>query len=193
MKISDFVREFKKTYPGQELYKVATEAEIASFEESIGILLPSTFKEFLRTFSNGILLLGWEPIGGVDEKSPCGAIRKSERIIYDLPSEVLTEETNELVDSARLITLTMFDGGESSNDHWAFICEEGIPNNEYRIGYIGQDNKSIVKVVRNFEDWLGIFWKGNKDNKDREFAIPTFHIIYPDYDERGKILHEWLR
>lgn len=30
-----------------------------------------------------------------------------------------------------LFPFTMFDAVENSNDHWVFICEEGIPNNEY--------------------------------------------------------------
>lgn len=40
-------------------------------------------------------------------------------------------EASEFIDSNRLISLTMFDAVENFNDYWVFICEEGIPNNEY--------------------------------------------------------------
>ncbi len=203
MKIKEFIKEYTKIYPSKGFYNqfrdrvppadrfsVATKQMIDSMEEKLGYRLPLSFQEFLMEFSNGILLLGWEPIGGVGEDSPCGKICTVNRIIPDVPEEVLIEETGELVESNRLISLTTFDGGESTNDHWVFICEDGIPNNEYRLGYIGQTCKSIVKVVDNFEAWLEIFWEGNKDP---EQARPTFHVLYPDYDERGKILYEFLR
>lgn len=186
----EFINEFSDRVPPAERFDVATTSTISTFEEKLGYRLPSSYKEFLMEFSNGILLLGWEPIGGVDKDSPCGEICTVERIIPDVPSKVLIEETSELIDSNRLISLTMFDGGESTNDHWVFICEDGIPNNDYRLGYIGQSCKSIVKVVDNFEKWLEIFWEGNKD---AEKAEPTFYVLYPDYDERGKILYEFLR
>ncbi|OME89122.1 hypothetical protein BK123_27510 [Paenibacillus lautus] len=76
-------------------------------------------------------LLACEPIGGISEESPCGAICKSHVILLDLPDKIHIREKDELIDSNHLISFTMFDAVENSNDHWAFICEEGIPNNEY--------------------------------------------------------------
>ncbi len=97
-------------------------------EDRLGVKLPLLFCTFLSEFSNGIFLLDSEPIGGISEESPCEAICKSHVILPDLPDKIHTRETDELIDSNHLIS---FNAVENSNDHWVFICEEGIPDNEY--------------------------------------------------------------
>ncbi|MGE6487149.1 SMI1/KNR4 family protein [Paenisporosarcina sp. NPDC076898] len=203
MKINEFIEQYNERFPNKEFFNMfderfppaerfygATEQMIASFEGELGFRLPSSYKEFLMEFSNGILLLAWEPIGGISENSPCGMIGPVNKIIPNIPEKVLIEETNEVIDSNQLISLTTFDAGEVSNNHWVFICEKDSVDYNYRLGFIGQSSLSIVKIIKNFEEWLEIFWKGNKN---AEIAVPTFHILYPDYDERQKILYEFLR
>lgn len=75
-------------------------------------------------------------------------------ILPDLPDRIHIRETDEPSHSNRLTSFTMIDAVENSNDHWVFICEEGIPNNEYRLGFISQSSKVIVKTLPCFEEWL---------------------------------------
>ena len=126
-----------------------------------------------------------EPIGGVSKDSPYGDIDKVNRLLPDIPNEVLLVETNESIESTRLVSFTMFDAGECSNSHWVFLCEDGVPNNDYRVGFISQISMKIVKVLDNFEEWLSIFWEN--DDYD-EPGTPVFYTLYPDYYERCDIL-----
>ncbi|WP_313893587.1 hypothetical protein [Psychrobacillus sp.] len=107
--------------------------------------------------SNGMFLLDFEPIGGVGRGTPCGDISLLTHTFPNIPVQVLITDTNEKIDFTKLISFTMFDAYEQSNDHWVFICDEGEENHEYRVGFISQSSHKIVKVLRNFEEWLTIF------------------------------------
>lgn len=189
MKTNEFIEQFNERRPNDERYEVATDEMIATYEETLGFRLPVSFVEFLKKFSNGIFLLNCEPIGGVNKDSP-NYIRKVKRIIPDIPNEVLIVETNELIESNRLISFTMFDAGDHSNNHWVFLCEHGVPDHEYRVGFVSQIEPRIVKVLDNFEEWLTIFWKHNGEEVNRTY--PVFYILIPSYDERMETLYDWF-
>lgn len=186
MKIDDFIEQFKKRFPDHNQYHIATEQMILQYEAELGYQLPNSFKEFLLKFSNGIFLLTWEPIGGVSKNSPCGDIGNVRRILPHVPDEVLIVETNEWIETNRLISFTTFNAGEHSNDHWVFICEEGILNNEYRVGYITESTLKIVIVLENFIEWLNIYWEYNKN---AEIILPLFHILIPIWEDRISLIH----
>ncbi|MDN4607289.1 SMI1/KNR4 family protein [Sporosarcina highlanderae] len=202
MKVKEFIKEYKERYPNKEFSserfggrfaygdrrEVATEEMISAHEEKLGFRFPPSFKGFLMEFSNGIILLGWEPIGGVGPDVLPGQIGKVERIIPNIPNhvQVLDSDEYEFVESNRLISLTMCDQGDISNDHWVFICEENAI--DYRLGYVAQSALKIVKVVESFEKWLEIFWEGNKDKED-EMMVSTFQILVPDHWEREKLVN----
>lgn len=190
MSIHEFITQFIARYPDVDRFEVAKDEMIATYEETLGYGLPVSFVEFLKKFSNGIFFLDCEPIGGVSKDSPCGDICKVERIISDIPKEVLIVETNEWIESNRLISFTTFDAGEHSNNHWVFICEDNVPDHEYRVGYVSQIETRIVKILDNFEEWLTILWKHNDEEDER--THPVFYILYPSYDERTKTLYDWL-
>ena len=185
MTVIDFIEQFNERYPDVDRFDVATDDMITAYEKNLGFRLPISFVEFLKNFSNGIFLLDCEPIGGVSKDSPCGNICKVNTIITDIPHEVLLVETKESIDSNRLVSFTTFDAGDTSNNHWVFLCEDGISNNDYRVGFISQTSKKVVKVLANFEEWLTIFWRS--DDED-EPGAPVFYAICPDYDERCEIL-----
>lgn len=185
MSINDFITQFNERYPDVDRFDFATDEMIASYEETLGCRLPVSFVEFLKNFSNGIFLLDCEPIGGVSKDSPCSDISRVNRIIHDIPNEVFIAETNEWIKSDRLISFTMFDAGETSNNHWVFLCEDGIPYQEFRVGFVSQSSKKIVKVLDNFEEWLTILWE---QDDEYEMTHPVFHILFPSYEERGEIL-----
>lgn len=185
MLMKEFIECFNEKYPDVDRFDVITDEMIQEHEQMLTYPLPISFVEFLKNFSNGIFLLDCEPIGGVSINSPCNNIRKVNGIITDIPYEVLIVETNESIESTRLVSFTMFDAGDSSNSHWVFLCEDGIPNHDYRVGFISQSSNKIVKLLANFEEWLTIFWEN--DDED-ESGAPVFHAIYPDYDERVAIL-----
>ncbi|MBO2942827.1 SMI1/KNR4 family protein, partial [Paenibacillus sp. F411] len=156
--IREFINQFNKKFPDVDRFELRNYEDISVIEDSLGVNLPSSLLTFLTEFSNGIFLLDIEPIGGVSNESPCGRLCQTKVILPDLPDQILIRETGELIDSNRLISLTMFDAGESSNHHWVFICEDGIYNHEYRLGFISQATNVIVKTLPNFEEWLTVFW-----------------------------------
>ena len=117
MFINEFIEHFNRKYPDIDRFDVATAEMIETYEKLLGYQLPSSFVEFLKKFSNGIFLLDCEPIGGVSIDSPCSDICKVNRIIPNIPNEVLIVEANESIESNRLVSFTMFDAGDSSNDH----------------------------------------------------------------------------
>ncbi|MDW0117189.1 SMI1/KNR4 family protein [Sporosarcina thermotolerans] len=201
MKVKEFIKQYNERYPNKEFsnerlgrfplgdrQRRATEEMIITHEEKLGFRFPPSFKEFLLEFSNGIILLGWEPIGGVGPNAPFAEICKVERIIPNIPSNVLILDTNEFVESNRLISLTMYDSRDISNDHWVFICEENAI--DYRLGYVAQSALKIVEVVENFEKWLEIFWEGNKDKEDK-MTVSTFQILVPDHWDRQRLVAPW--
>lgn len=185
MSTDEFIEQFNKVYPDAERFDGATDEMIKAYEKELGYQLPCSFVEFLKKFSNGIFLLDCEPIGGVSTDSPCGDICKVERILPDIPKEVVILETEENIESTRLVSYTMFDAGETSNNHWVFLCEDDIPNNEYRVGFISQTSNKMVKLLDNFEEWLTIFWM---NDDEEEPGNPVFYSLYPEYDERIAIL-----
>ncbi|CAM3425360.1 MULTISPECIES: SMI1/KNR4 family protein [Paenibacillus] len=184
MEVKEFINLFNEKYPEVDRFELRNDRDISVLEEKLGEKLPFSLCTFLSEFSNGIFLLDIEPIGGANKESPCGELCKTKIILPDLPDQILIRETGELINSNRLISLTMFDASQNSNDHWVFICEEGIPNNEYRLGFISQSTHIIVKTLPNFEEWLKLFW--NLDNN--EMNVPVFHAFYPTFDERFKVL-----
>lgn len=185
MEVREFINRFNEKYPDVDRFELSNDRDIPMIEERLGLKLPVSLCIFLSEFSNGIFLLDIEPIGGASQESPCGELCKTNEILPDLPDQILIRETGELINSNRLISLTMFDPAQSSNDHWVFICEDGIANNEYRLGYISQSTKIIVKTLSGFEEWLTVFW--NLDDND-EMNVPVFHAFYPTFDERFQLL-----
>ena len=185
MNVQEFIAEFNERFPDVDKIEGATDEMIEACEQKLGVRLPASFVSFLQEFSNGIFLLDWEPVGGVSGDAPCGEICKVENIIHDVAEEVEIVGPNEWVAAQRLISFSLFNAGDISNDHWVFICEENIPNNEYRVAFINQGGK-ILLVLDNFEEWLTIFWEANKD--EDEIGMPVFHYFYPTFDERAKIL-----
>lgn len=185
MNIQEFIVQFNELFPEVDKMEGATDNMIVACEQKLGISLPASFVAFLKEFSNGIFLLDWEPIGGVQEDSPCGEICKVNSILPDVPKEVVLAGSNERIDSDRLISFTLFDAGNTSNNHWVFICEENVPDHEYRVAFISQEGK-IVLVLDNFEEWLTIFWEANKEEDD--IGKPVFHHFYSTFDKRAEIL-----
>lgn len=189
LRIDDFIEQFNEKYPDVDRFDVASDDMVALFEETLGYSLPESFVKFLKEFSNGIFLLDCEPIGGVSKDSP-NYIRKVNRIIPGIPNEILIVETKEWIESNRLISFTTFDGGDHSNNHWVFLCQDGVLGHEYRVGFVSQIEPRIVKVLDNFEEWLTIFWKHNREEADR--AYPVFYILIPSYDVRMETLYDWF-
>lgn len=73
-----------------------------------------------------------------------------------------------------------------SLDHWAFICDKKYADNDYPVDYISQDTENVVYVLKNFEEWIKIFWEHNKNKTT--YYTPVFHIFYPTQDDRDEIL-----
>lgn len=190
MRIDEFIEQFNEKYPDVDRFDAASDEMIATYEETLGYRLPVSFVKFLKEFSNGIFLLDCEPIGGVSKDSPSGDICKVDRIIPDIPNEILVVETKEWIESKRLISFTTFDAGDHSNNHWVFIYEDNVPDQEYRVGFVSQIEPRIVKVLDSFEEWLTLLWETEDEEDERTY--PVFYILFPSYDERLEILYDWF-
>jgi len=191
MKVKDFITEINNTYPDIDKNEVASDDLIGQKEKSLGYKLPNSFKTFLKEFSNGIMLLDAEPIGGVgeDDDSPCGSIFLASSIIKkNIINIVPTKET---ITPDRLIAFSLYDAMDSANHFWVFICDKEYPNNEYRVGLISQYTEDIVVVLDSFEEWLTVLWNANKDFDE---AISVFHSMYKTWEEREDLLRpDWRR
>lgn len=189
MDIRAFINEINIIYPDVDKNKVASDELIAKTELSIGYSLPESFKTFLKEFSNGIVLLDSEPIGGVGKNQdlPCGAIFLASTNINKDTVEITP--TKETVSSDQLIVFSVYDTLDATNNCWAFICDKDCPNNEYRVGLISELTENIVVVLDSFEEWLTIFWNANKDTED---IISVFHCMYTTWEEREDLLRpDW--
>lgn len=85
-----------------------------------------------------------------------------------------------------LVPVTYGDYYEISNDHWAFICDKEYENHDYPMGFVSQCTGNIICVVKNFEEWLNLFWEFNKD-RTKEY-LPVIHGLIPDWEEREELL-----
>ncbi|AEV69487.1 MULTISPECIES: SMI1/KNR4 family protein [Acetivibrio] len=189
MKVKDFINEINSIYPDIDKNEVASDVLISEKEKSLGYKLPKSFKTFLKEFSNGIMLLDAEPIGGVgeDDDSPCGSIfLASSQIKKSIINIIPTKET---ITPDKLIAFSLYDAMDSANNFWVFICDKEYTDNEYRVGLISQYTEDIVVVLDSFEEWLTVFWNANKDSDD---AVSVFHSMYKTWEEREDLLRpDW--
>lgn len=165
--------------------EVASEEEIRLSEKLFGITLPDSYKTFLKTFSNGnMYILGAEPLYGVGEHVDCAnsaellMSKEENRMSY-----IFAEDR--YVPLEKLIPFTYGDMYELSIDHWAFMCDKEYPNHDYPVVYVSQ-NGHIVWRLKNFEEWLRIFWETNKD-RESEFSS-VFYTLCPDYKQRMELV-----
>lgn len=189
MNINDFIKEINTIYPDIDKNEVASDDLINEKEKSLGYKLPNSFKTFLKKFSNGIMLLDSEPIGGVgkDDDSPCGAIfLASSRIEKNIIKIIPTKET---ITPDKLIAFSLYEAMDIANHFWAFICDKQYSDNEYRVGLISQYTENIVVVLDSFEEWLTVFWEANKNTDD---VVSVFHSMYKTWEEREELLRmDW--
>ena len=167
--------------------EVASEEDIQLSEKLFGVTLPDSYKVFLTTFSNGeMFILGAEPLYGVGEH-----VRSANSAQYlskneDKMSYVFPE--NRYVPLRKLIPFTYGDMYELSNDHWAFMCDKEYPDHDYPVVYVCQSTGHIVWKLKNFEEWLRIFWETNRD-RETGFS-PVFYALCPNYRERIELVEK---
>lgn len=183
MNVREFIKEINIVYPHIDKNKVVSEKIIQCKEMSLGYKIPNSFKLFLKEFSNGIMLLDSEPVGGVGEGCPCGEIFLASKQINKSIIEITP--IKETISTDKLIVFSLYDAMDASNNCWVFICDKEYPDNEYRVGLISQATENIVVVLDNFEEWLTVFWKTNKDSGE---IISVFHSIYPIWEQREILL-----
>ncbi len=174
----------------------ATEEQICTEEERLGIKLPESYKLFLKEYSNGdIYLWGKEPMTSVGMETGICLCRigNSADVMHYVRPEPYYENSiyiyplNVEIKLKQLIAFTYSDYYEFSCDHWAFICDRIYPNNDYPVGFVTQSDSKIVCVLKNFETWLEVFWKGNKSRTVEYESV--INLLYPDYEERQKLFH----
>ena len=166
---------------------LATQKDITASEDDLGIKLPESYKKFVSEYSNGdIYMLGAEPMNGVSKASRI--VEPAYKFLMESPKkEIKILPTNKTIKLDKLISFTSGDARELSNDHWVFICDKNYYNNEYPVGYVSFKTHNIVCLLSSFEEWIKVFWEYNK-KLNTEYFFPVFHILYPDFIERDKLL-----
>lgn len=171
--------------------KTASINDILYSEKEFGVVLPESYKKFIKEYSNGdCCILGIEPFAGVGpitNESVFKLLRPGSLLDICSDTEVLIKPQNKTIKLNQLISFTYGDSLDISNDHWVFICDKDYPNNDYPVGYISQTTKNIVYMLNNFEEWLQIFWEYNKNVTNNYTSV--FHIIFPTQDERESIIN----
>lgn len=199
--INQFIKEIKEK-PLEKILTTdlytATPKNTASIddiiysEEKLGFKLPESYKKFVTEYSNGdFFMLGVEPICGVGPQTPetLAKLFFPFQVFFCSPEkEILIKPENRTVKLNQLISFTYQDVLDISNDHWVFICDKKYPNNDYPVGYISQNTHNIVYTLKNFEEWLKVFWDYNKALETD--YLPVFHIFFPTQDDSDPILRE---
>ena len=54
------------------------------------------------------------------------------------------------------------------------------------MGFVSQETGNVICMVKNFEEWLNLFWEFNKD-RTKEY-LPVIHGLIPDWEEREELL-----
>ena len=169
----------------------ATDEMIDISEKNLKVVLPESYKTFLKEYANGnIYLFGVEPLVsvGLDVGSCRCTIKNSDMVLHPIPHpdrDCYIFPENRRVKLGQLIAFTYGDYYEVSNNHWAFICDGEYPDNNYPVGYVSDNPEKIICLLGSFEKWLEVFWLGNKD-RHREYES-VFNLLYPDYEDRCRL------
>ncbi len=144
---------------------------------SFGLLNFVNSKEEIEHIEEKVWTEGWE--NEQLEKRKQWLREKWEQKVQILPE-------NREVHLKHLVPVTYADYYECSSDHWAFICDKEYENHDYPMGFVSQGTGNIIYVVKNFQEWLNLFWEYNKNRTD-DF-LPVIHGLIPDEDERRDLL-----
>jgi hypothetical protein len=157
-----------------ETYEVAVEADVEATESAVGCSLPTSFSEFVMTFSNGAYLFGVQEVRAVGGgNAQIVAIQDIDRIVrLDPGAEVPFREGGE----ARFGQLVPF-GLDSNGNEWCFVRDEQRPDAEYSVSYFDTQGRRLYGKLTGFTEWLTIL------AREQDEVIRTLYADDVIYDE----------
>jgi hypothetical protein len=134
-----------------ETYPPASPTDIATTEGALGRPLPSSYTEFVSTFSNGAYLFRLQEISAVgDGNSQIAAIQNLQR-------ETAADERVPFREGGETLYGNLIPFGLDANgNEWCFVVEPDRPGNEYEVAYFDTAGRKLYGRLGSFAEWLGI-------------------------------------
>lgn len=157
-----------------ETYPPATDIDIQATETVLGKSLPASYKNFVKSFSNGAYLYMLQEVGAVGEGN------KQISSLQDLAiTEAQPDDRIPFRDGGEMLFKNLIPFSLDSNDNaWCFISNDSQPSIEQSVAYLDTTGQKLYGRLNSFTDWLQILIK--KQNE----------VIRTLYDE--DVLHEEL-
>jgi hypothetical protein len=135
-----------------ETYPVASDGDIFMTETALGRPLPSSFKAFVRSFSNGAYLYMLQEVSAVGEgNQKIAAIQKIYRNVSD-PDENLSYHEGGQTTFKYLVPF----GLDHNGNEWCFITDSAGDGNEYPVAYFETTRRKLYGKLPGFTEWLSI-------------------------------------
>jgi hypothetical protein len=157
-----------------ETYPPASSADIARTESALGRPLPSSYTEFVSTFSNGAYLFLLQEVSAVgDGNSQIAAIQNLQR-------ETAADEPVPFREGGETLYGNLIPFGLDSNgNEWCFVVEPDRPGNEYEVAYFDTAGRKLYGRLGSFAEWLAILIVR------KEEVVRTLYDDDVIYDELG--------
>jgi hypothetical protein len=136
-----------------ELYPIATEDDVRTTEKVIGPGLPHSFREFVKSFSNGAYLYGIQEVSAVGEgNAQIAAIQKIILPGRPEPHERIPFRDGGDISGSDLVPFSLDHNGNA----WCFLTTALDPDGEYSVAYFCTTGKKLYGKQASFAEWLGI-------------------------------------
>jgi len=135
-----------------EVYPAATDADVAMTEAAVARKLPSSFKSFVTTFSNGAYLYLLQEVSAVgngnDQILPIQSIRSVEGD----PEESIPFREGGQTQFKHLIPF----GLDHNGNAWCFLSNEMDSSGECPVAYLDCQGRKLYGRLDGFSSWLKI-------------------------------------
>ncbi len=123
-----------------------SDGEIIEAEARLTVVLPNTYKTFLREFGDGAYwLYGCQPVDSIRRPLWLTDIRRR------LSSEVEIDGEDRRVSAKSLLCLMSED---SNGGSWCWLTKDGNPDGEWPLAYYSMEEERLFYKQAGFEAWL---------------------------------------
>ena len=136
-----------------ELYPPATQGDISQTESALGRALPSSFKTFVSTYSNGAYLYGTQEVSAIGTGSQQILPIQNIRLITEGDEkEYIPLDTAEQIARKNLIPFSL----DHNANAWCFLADS---QDECRVAYFDTSGQKLYCALPSFAAWLEILVK----------------------------------
>ena len=161
-KIGKLIKILKQTKKEHEVYPVATNKDLNITEAKIKAVLPKSYVEFVRRFSNGGYLFFIQEVCSVGDSN-----KKIASIHSVFHKDLLTGKALSHSNLNRIIPINNTDlfinrrnlipfSLDSNGNAWCFLVFNGTIKDEYPVAYLDSQNLKLYGLLSGFTEWLSI-------------------------------------